>query len=145
MKFNEMKNYQNTFTLFVLLLICSNLYAQETVTVDVQMPCGVAGTPACFVQMDSSGIPSAELNISDPVINPDFSIINILTPAFEFTFPFQKTSCNVQSVTQTILNRPSPLNIDYCKFANIVNDVCSIMAYFITAGYLINLVFKSRS
>lgn len=145
-----MINYYSRAALALLFTIsfwASAAHAQEeggTVTVDVQMPCGVAGTPPCAVEIDSSSLPSPVLSASEPTISPDFSIISIVAPSLTFTFPFQNVSCSVIGVSRTVLGRSTLLTIDYCKVANVINDVASILAYFLTAGYLIHLAFKPR-
>jgi hypothetical protein len=119
-------------------------FAQETVIIDVQMPCGVVGTPACVVEADTSGLPTPTLQASDATLTPDFSLINIAAPSLTFVFPFQKASCSQAGVTRTVNGRSVTLQVDYCKAAAVVNDVASLLAYFLTAGYLIFLAFKPR-
>lgn len=131
---------------FIVILIAfpAILYAQESVVVDVQMPCGVEGTPACVVEVDSSSLPSPALAASEPSLTPDFSLINIVAPSLTFVFPFQQVSCNQSGITRTVGGRSVTLQVNYCKVAAIVNDVASLLAYFFTAGYLIFLAFKPR-
>lgn len=129
----------------VLILTFSfSAFAQENVIVDVQMPCGVDGTPACVVQADLAGLPAADLETEEPTLTPDFSLINISAPSLSFVFPFQKVSCSQAGVTRTVNGRSVTLQVDYCKAAAVVNDVASLLAYFLTAGYLIFLAFKPR-
>lgn len=120
-------------------------HAQDSTVVDVNMPCGVAGTPPCKVEADTSGLPSAALSASDASLSPDFSIISIAAPSLSFAFPFQKVSCNQTAPTASLAGgRSVTLSVDYCKVAGVVNDVASILAYVLTAGYLINLAFRPR-
>jgi hypothetical protein len=131
------------FTLLILSFSCT-VFAQENVIIDVKMPCGVTGTPACVVQTDTSGLPAPTLQASEPTFTPDFTLINISAPQLTFVFPFQQTSCNQAGVTRTVNGRSLTLQVDYCKAATVVNDVASLIAYFLTAGYLIFLAFKPR-
>lgn len=133
------------FNLFFALIFFSTIvFSQETVVVDVQMPCGVSGTPACVVEIDTAGLPSPALSASEASVSPDFNLINIVAPSLTFVFPFQQVSCNQAGVTRTVGGRSVTLQVNYCKVAAIVNDVASLLAYFFTAGYLIFLAFKPR-
>ena len=117
----------------------------QTETVIVNMPCGVAGTPACVVEVDPSGLPSAALEASAASLSPDFSLINIATPSLSFAFPFQKQGCNQTAPAVNLSGgRSVALTVDYCKVANVFNDVASLLAYILTAGYLIHLAMKPR-
>jgi hypothetical protein len=135
----------NNLKIFLIMFAFPFLaFSQETVVVDVQMPCGVEGTPACVVEVDSSSLPSPTLDASAPTLTPDFSLISIAAPSINFVFPFQQVSCNQQGITRTVNGRSVTLQVNYCKVASVVNDVASLLAYFLTAGYLIFLAFKPR-
>lgn len=120
--------------------------AQDSTIVDVNMPCGVAGTPACKVEIETSALPSPALTASSASISADFSLINIAAPTLSFAFPFQQIACNNVGKTSANLShgRVVSLDVDYCKVSNVYNDVASLLAYVLTAGYLINLAFRPR-
>lgn len=134
-----MKLFKMIFFIFPIFA-----FAQESVTIDVHMPCGVPGTPPCIFEPDVTALPAPALSASEPTLSPDFSLINIAVPSLTFAFPFQQVSCNQAGVTRTLNGRSVTLQIDYCKVANVVKDVASLLAYFLTAGYLIFLAFKPR-
>jgi hypothetical protein len=127
-----------------IFILAASAQAQESTTVIVQMPCGVAGTPPCDVQLDATGLVSPALAASDASLNPNFNLISIAAPSLSFAFPFQNTGCTVTSPTRSVMGRSTSLGIDYCKVSGVVIDVASILAYFLTAGYLIHLAFKPR-
>jgi hypothetical protein len=133
-----------TFIL-ALLLYASAVQAQDSTTVNVEMPCGVAGTPACIFEPVTTDLGPSSLTVEDASTTFNSSLISIAGHEISFAFPFQKTSCSQPAETADFVNGPSvSLSVDYCKVANVYNDVASILAYVLTAGYLINLAFKPR-
>lgn len=135
-----------TFFCLLFLALTSTAFAQDTTTtVEVDMPCGVAGTPACIFEADTSNLPPPDLSVDDATSSFDSSLISIAGHELTFVFPFQKTSCSVSSESVSMRTGPSlSLPVDYCKAANVFNDIASVIAYVLTAGYLINLAFKPR-
>lgn len=135
----------NKLVYLVFFVLSSAAYSQETTTVEVDMPCGVAGTPACIFEADTSNLPSPDLTVDDAESTFNSSLINIASNELTFTFPFQKTSCSVAAESVSLRTGPSlSMPVDYCKAANVFNDIASVIAYVLTAGYLINLAFKPR-
>lgn len=133
-----------TRALITALALCMPaVHAQETTTVIVDMPCGVAGTPACNVAIDAASVPSPALSASEASITADFSIINIAAPSLTFAFPFQRNAtCSQPAKTAQLTGRTVSLSVDYCKAVGVFTDVMSFLAYVTTAGYLIHLAFK---
>lgn len=106
--------------------------------------CGFSNLPSCLIQFFT---PNTKSTIDDVQfsINPfdDFSIDKLVpgNPFFVYLSQrFQGSSCVPFNVSSNVNHNLITINWDFCKFANFARDVIALLAYMMTAGFLIGLI-----
>jgi hypothetical protein len=106
--------------------------------------CGFLNAPKCLIRFFFEK-PDSSIDQHDIVRDPfdPFSIDQItpLNPFLAFLNQrFKGSSCTPYTVSSVVNNKTIVINWDFCKVANVARDVLALLAYFMTAGFIVGSI-----